>query len=736
MTRISVIVISFNEGDWLRRTIDHLLPTLPPESEVIVVDDQSTDNSTAFLDDRYPTVKLFRSDQRLGVAPARNFGAAQATGDILVFSDAHVIVPSGWLAPLLELLTRPEIGAVAPAIAGGAATGYGQKWTDASLAIEWLGKQGDMPYPVPLLCGCFLALRQELFTQIGQFDPGMVLWGAEDSEISLRLWLAGHECWVVPNVEIQHRFHAQFPYEVKWEPVLHNRLRLAALHFGPRRLERVIARLKPYHEFAAASARLLSGDLPERAAQLRPLRAHDHDWFFDRFPTLQSELTFTRRHSPSVTACLVSWKRPQNLGPIIESMRAASCIDEILIWNNNPEVSLAFDDPNVRVIPSEQNQSCYGRFLCAAHARNPVIYVQDDDAVNHDIDGLYERYLLDPQRIAHALASTHWNQRNRRVYGDSQAALVGWGAFFRKEWLTALDNVPEDLRQDPLFLREADAFFSLLLDRKHNPVEGRISHLDGHSTPGIALWRDPRHQQQTAIAISRALALIRRRKGLPLQWNVVIPCRNYARFLADAIESVLASDADYEITIVDDASEDHTADVASQYPQVRYLRNERRRGPGYSRNRGIEAAPSEYIVLLDADDRLGPDYLFHAAKMLAAGCDIVNPDAVLFGATSDRWIVPESTTLAMLLERNSVHYCSAFRRDLWLKSGGIDETMPCWMDYEFWIRLAAAGARIKGLHGDHFFYRQHGANLSETANGMKAELRAYLRKKHASLYSR
>jgi hypothetical protein len=60
--------------------------------------------------------------------------------------------------------------------------------------------------------------------------------------------------------------------------------------------------------------------------------------------------------------------------------------------------------------------------------------------------------------------------------------------------------------------------------------------------------------------------------------------------------------------------------------------------------------------------------------------------------------------------------------------------MPCWMDYEFWIRLAACGARIEGLHGDHFFHRQHGDSLSSYAATIKDDLRAYLHQKHAALY--
>ena len=84
---------------------------------------------------------------------------------------------------------------------------------------------------------------------------------------------------------MQHVFRARFPYEVKWEPVFHNRLRMATMHFGGRRLLRVMERLKKYDEFAAAAVRLLAGDLaaaPLRVADAR--RRYDDDWFFDRFP--------------------------------------------------------------------------------------------------------------------------------------------------------------------------------------------------------------------------------------------------------------------------------------------------------------------------------------------------------------------------------------------------------------------------------------------------------------------
>jgi hypothetical protein len=266
-----------------------------------------------------------------------------------------------------------------------------------------------------------------------------------------------------------------------------------------------------------------------------------------------------------------------------------------------------------------------------------------------------------------------------------------------------LEELPPQVRQDWLFRREADAFFTVLLERKHNAVPGQITHLDGHSTPGIALWCDPGYKRLTSLAIRQALRLLRLRRNpaAPAPWNVVIPCHNYGRYLRGAVGSVMASDADYEIHIVDDASDDETFEVAAnlsrQHPHVRYLRNEERRGPSYSRNRGIAASESEFVVLLDADDQIGPNYLFEAGRRFLRGADVVNPDAVLFGDASERWVVPEVTTLNMLLQRNFVHCSSAFRRKLWSQVGGMDEQVPCWEDYYFWFAWLRREPKFRGF---------------------------------------
>jgi GT2 family glycosyltransferase len=280
------VIVSHNEGNRLRRTVDSLLAGLPPDGEIVVVDDCSTDGRADAFARSYFGVRVVRPETRLGVAAARNFGSAQARGEMLVFSDAHVSALPGWFPPLRASLADPAVGVAGPVVAAmdrPEATGHGFRWKDAALNLEWLGRNGDVPHPVPLLAGCFLAMRREVFDAIDGFDPGMIVYGTEDAELCLRLWTLGYQCRLVPSVTVAHLFRPSHPYAVAWEAVLHNILRMVVVHFGPERMARVVACLTANSAFPAAFARVAASDAWDRRAAIRAIRRHDDDWFCERF---------------------------------------------------------------------------------------------------------------------------------------------------------------------------------------------------------------------------------------------------------------------------------------------------------------------------------------------------------------------------------------------------------------------------------------------------------------------
>jgi len=287
---ISVVISSRNEAENLTDTVACLLENPHGAGfEIVVVDDGSNDGSGEAKARRFagdPRVRVLRAEG-LGVARARNLGAKAAHGEILVFLDGHCWCPPGWLERLSAPLADPRVGLTGPAFADlvsdDGACGYGVAWREPDLSMSWLDQQADTPYQVPLLPGGCGAMRRELFDRLGGHDAGMGRWGYEGEELSLNVWLSGYEVWVVPDCVVRHLFRASHPYPVESAGVLHNRLRLAAVHFSCQRLARVLERFRDEPEFGGAIATLIQGDTARRRRVCQKSRARDDEWWCQRF---------------------------------------------------------------------------------------------------------------------------------------------------------------------------------------------------------------------------------------------------------------------------------------------------------------------------------------------------------------------------------------------------------------------------------------------------------------------
>jgi len=208
----------------------------------------------------------------------------------------------------------------------------------------------------------------------------------------------------------------------------------------------------------------------------------------------------------SASACLVSWKRPDNIRLIVDRLRSEPLIDDIVVWNNNPDQPLEIDAPDVTVINSPRNVVTYARFLATRHARHDLIYTQDDDCLVHNLDQLHDTWQLDPERIAHGLKLGHLMQHSADRHGTGEVALVGWGAFFHRGLTRALDAYRQAYGEDELLHRKADRLFSLLQWRRHRAVIADVTDLPGASGPeSLSVRHD--HLTLSHEAIARALSL-------------------------------------------------------------------------------------------------------------------------------------------------------------------------------------------------------------------------------------
>ena len=136
--------------------------------------------------------------------------------------------------------------------------------------------------------------------------------------------------------------------------------------------------------------------------------------------------------------------------------------------------------------------------------------------------------------------------------------------------------------------------------------------------------------------------------------TVVVPCYNHGGFLREAIESAGKSrDARFEIIVVDDGSTDEaTLEVVAELRRDGYqvIRHEENRGVSAARNMEIARARGRYVLPLDADNRIRPDYLRLGTSILHRTCTVgvVYGDMEYFGEATGRNVIPRD-----LLERNA-----------------------------------------------------------------------------------
>lgn len=217
--------------------------------------------------------------------------------------------------------------------------------------------------------------------------------------------------------------------------------------------------------------------------------------------------------------------------------------------------------------------------------------------------------------------------------------------------------------------------------------------------------------------------------------SVIMPVYNYARYLKEALDSVMAQSVKpHEIIVVDDCSTDNPKEICDLYPVI-YIKHDKNRGLAAARNTGIRHATGTYCFSFDADDILRPDAIKEHVK-LAAPNTIVTCGLMAFGA--DTYTArPEKATLELLMKRNCIYSNSLFPKALWEKVGGFDEseTMRLGLeDWEAWIRMAGAGANFVTSDYIALLWRRHPQAMSTaSANPNWEKITSYIFNKNKHL---
>lgn len=201
--RVSAVVPTHRGGAPLQACLAALVVSSPPLHEIVVVVDQ--DENDVLTASRFPQVQILRTPRHGGPAAARNLGAREATGDILFFVDADVVVPVNLVARLAaRLVASPDLCAVIGS--------YDTHPADPGFLSQYRNllhhyvHQTSSPEASTFWSGCG-GIWRETFLAVGGFDESYAAPAIEDIELGYRLRRAGYQIALDKDLQVCHLKH-------------------------------------------------------------------------------------------------------------------------------------------------------------------------------------------------------------------------------------------------------------------------------------------------------------------------------------------------------------------------------------------------------------------------------------------------------------------------------------------------------------------------------------------------
>jgi GT2 family glycosyltransferase len=226
ITGLSIIIVSWNAKDYLRKCVESVIKESSKyKSEIIVVDNASTDGSAGLIKDTFKQVKVITNDANYGFAKANNIGIRHSVGKYVLFINSDVEVVKGCIDRMVPFMEQhPEIGMLGPQIIDSRGNmqrpcmGFPTLWNTLCRAssLDTLFPKSklfggylmtywshDTIREVDVINGCFWMVRREALDQVGLLDERFFIY-AEDKDWCRRFWDSGWKVTYFPQAQSIH----------------------------------------------------------------------------------------------------------------------------------------------------------------------------------------------------------------------------------------------------------------------------------------------------------------------------------------------------------------------------------------------------------------------------------------------------------------------------------------------------------------------------------------------------
>lgn len=223
---LSIIIVSYNTKTLLKNCLDTFYQKLPSDQELIIVDNASTDGSSAYIKKHYPKAKLIKNSENLGFAKANNQAIKVASGKYLLLLNSDTLVKPGAFDQLIKFMdAHPKTGIASPQLlnSDGSIQPGGGALPRLSNVFAWMFFIDDLPILGPLIpayqrsqpnfykttkkigwvAGTAMIIRRSCLDQIGLLDENIFMYG-EDTDLCIRAARSSWSRYIVADAQVTH----------------------------------------------------------------------------------------------------------------------------------------------------------------------------------------------------------------------------------------------------------------------------------------------------------------------------------------------------------------------------------------------------------------------------------------------------------------------------------------------------------------------------------------------------
>jgi len=231
---IRLIVLTYDSEKDIQDCLDSLTFQMGTKHEIFVTDNASRDNTPSLVSNNYPSLKLIQNPDNYGYSKGNNISLESPLPEFVAFINPDTLSAQDWVAEAVRVLkSNPKIGAVQPRIMlFDDRTKLNSQGNEANfLFFAWPEGYGkslnsqDTHRRIAFASGCAAVYRSECLEIIGHFDESFFMYG-EDTDLGMRLFLAGYDTMYCPDGVIYHKYRFK---ESGWKYQLLERNRLMIL---------------------------------------------------------------------------------------------------------------------------------------------------------------------------------------------------------------------------------------------------------------------------------------------------------------------------------------------------------------------------------------------------------------------------------------------------------------------------------------------------------------------------